>query len=80
METKVITAHLPLELASQVDRVLERLDRPKGWAVKQALYAWVAEEEECYQMKLEALKQVDSGRIIKHSDVQNWVNQIHAAH
>jgi len=40
-ETKVITAHVPLVLADKVDRLATRLDRSRGWIVKQALAAWI---------------------------------------
>ena len=46
METKVITAHVPLPLAEKVDELAARLERPRGWIVKQALSAWVDQEEE----------------------------------
>lgn len=39
METKVITAHVPVELLNQVDQWAEHLDRSKGWILKQALSA-----------------------------------------
>ena len=37
MDTKVITAHVPLPLAEKVDELAARLERPRGWIVKQAL-------------------------------------------
>ena len=37
--TKVVTAHLPKDLAEKVDQLAERLERSRGWIVKQALYA-----------------------------------------
>ncbi|TGV63940.1 CopG family transcriptional regulator, partial [Mesorhizobium sp. M00.F.Ca.ET.158.01.1.1] len=45
MDTKVITAHVPLPLAEKVDQLAARLERPRGWTVKQALSAWVDLEE-----------------------------------
>ena len=44
-ETKVITAHLPLPLADKIDQLAVRLERSRGWFVKQALSAWVDQEE-----------------------------------
>jgi predicted transcriptional regulator len=44
MEHKVITAHLPLDLATKVDDVSARLQRPRGWIVKQALEEWLARQ------------------------------------
>ena len=31
MDTRVVTAHLPLDLADKLDGLAQRLDRPKGW-------------------------------------------------
>ena len=38
METRVLTAHVPIELANKVDELAERLERSRGWIVKQALH------------------------------------------
>ena len=46
MDTKVLTAHVPLPLAQKIDKLAAQLDRPRAWIVKQALAAWVSEEEE----------------------------------
>jgi hypothetical protein len=42
---KVITAHVPLPLAEQVDALSARLQRSRGWIVKEALAAWVAQQD-----------------------------------
>ena len=44
MDTKVVTAHIPLPLAEKVDRMAARLERSRGWIVKQALAAWIDQE------------------------------------
>jgi len=43
--TKVVTAHLPLRLAERVDEMAARLERSRGWIVKQALEAWMDRTE-----------------------------------
>ncbi|WP_374339571.1 ribbon-helix-helix domain-containing protein [Methyloversatilis sp.] len=45
IETKVLTAHIPLPLADKVDQMAARLDRSRGWIMKQALSAWLSQEE-----------------------------------
>mgnify|MGYP002413990847 CR=1 FL=1 len=35
--TKVITAHVPLLMADKVDQMAARLERSRGWVIKQAL-------------------------------------------
>lgn len=76
METKVVTAHVPLPLAEKVDRLAERLERSRGWIVKQALSAWVEQEEERRRLTLEALADVDAGNVIDHQAVQDWADSL----
>lgn len=76
MATRVLTTHVPLDLATKVDAVAARLDRPRGWVVKQALAAWVDLEEERHSLTLEALADVDTGRVIDHRAVQAWADSL----
>ena len=76
MDTKVITAHVPLPLAEKVDELAVRLERSRGWIVKQALSAWVEQEEERRQLTLEALADVDAGRVIDHQAVEAWARSL----
>ena len=76
METKVLTAHVPLPLANKIDKLAERLERSRGWIVKQALSAWVDQEEERHRLTLEALADVDAGRVIDHQAVQAWADSL----
>ena len=71
-DTKVLTAHVPLALAEKVDQIAARLERSRGWIVKQALTAWVDNEEERRRLTLEALADVDAGRVIDHQAVEAW--------
>ena len=75
-DTKVFTAHVPLALAEKVDQLATRLERSRGWIVKQALAAWIAQEEEHSRLTREALADVDAGRVIEHRDVQGWANSL----
>ena len=78
MTTKVLTAHVPLPLAEKVDQLAARLDRSRGWIVKQALAAWIDQEEERRRLTLEALADVDVGRVIDHQAVQAWAASLDA--
>ena len=71
-KTKVLTAHVPLPLVEKVDLIAARIERSRGWIVKQALSAWIEQEEERRQLTLEALLDVDAGRLIDHQSVQAW--------
>lgn len=75
-ETKVLTAHVPLPLAEKVEAMAARLERSRGWVMKQALAAWVDQEEERHRMTFEALADVDAGRVIDHQAVQAWADSL----
>lgn len=74
--TKVVTAHVPVQLAEKVDKLAARLERSRGWIVKQALSAWIEQEEERSRLTLEALAEVDSGHVIDHQAVQAWAESL----
>lgn len=75
-DTKVLTAHVPLPLAEKVDQWAAKLERSRGWIVKQALTAWVDQEEERSRLTREALVDVDAGRVIDHQAVQAWADSL----
>lgn len=76
MDTKVVTAHLPIALADKVDEMAHRLERSRGWIVKQALADWIDQEEERRRLTLEALADVDAGRFVPHSEIERWANSL----
>lgn len=76
MDTRVVTAHIPIELAKQVDELASRIDRPKGWVIKQALSSWVALETKRQQLTLEGLADVDAGRVVDHASINAWVKSL----
>jgi predicted transcriptional regulator len=75
MSTRVVTAHIPHELAEQVDQLAARLDRPRGWIVKQALSSWVALEAKRHQLTLEGAD-VDAGRVVDHAAIRTWAKSL----
>ncbi|EGF92801.1 ribbon-helix-helix protein, copG family protein [Asticcacaulis biprosthecium C19] len=76
MSTRTVTAHIPVELAEQVDAYANKLDRPRGWIVKQALQNWVSLEERRHQMLLEGLKDIDEGRVVDHAEIVVWAKTL----
>ncbi|OYW38082.1 MAG: CopG family transcriptional regulator [Hydrogenophilales bacterium 12-61-10] len=76
MDTKVLTVHIPLPLAEKVDQMAIRFERSRGWIVKQALSAWIDQEEERNRLTREALADVDAGRLIDHQAVQAWADSL----
>jgi len=79
MSNRVLTAHIPVELAEQVDLLAARLDRPKGWIVRQALTSWVDLEAKRYQLTLDGLADVDANRVVDHSSVVAWAKSLEQA-
>ena len=75
-KTRSVTAHVPVDLAVRVDEIAERLERSKNWIVKQALSAWLDQEEERSRLTREALADVDDGRVIDHQAVQAWAESL----
>jgi predicted transcriptional regulator len=78
-ETRVLTAHVPVALAEQVDQMAARLERSRGWVVKQALSDWVAQEEERRRFTLDALAEVEAGVLVDHQAVQAWADSLGTA-
>ena len=74
--TKVLTAHVPLPLAEKVDLMAERLERSRGWIIKQALAAWLNQEEKRELLTREALADVDAGLVVDHQAVQAWADSL----
>ena len=75
-DTRVLTAHVPILLAEKVDQIAARLERSRGWIVKQALSAWIEQEEERTRLTQEALADVDAGHVIDHQAVQAWADSL----
>ncbi|SPW34538.1 Ribbon-helix-helix protein, copG family [Edwardsiella tarda] len=74
--TRVLTAHVPLPMADKVDQIAARLERSRGWIMKQALSAWIAQEEDRDRLTQEALADVDAGRVIDHLAVLAWADSL----
>ncbi len=76
MSTQTVTAHIPKELVARVDAIAAKQDRPRGWAVKQALAEWVAVEEQRHQLTLEAMESVHAGIAVPHNEVAAWADSL----
>jgi predicted transcriptional regulator len=76
MNTKVLTAHVPIPLAEKIDQIAARIERSRGWIVKQALSDWVDQEEDRRRMTLEGMTDVKAGQVIDHQSVQAWAESL----
>ena len=79
METRVVTAHIPIDLAEKVDALAERLERPRGWIVKKALAAWIEEDELRDRLTREAMDEADRGLLIDDDEVKAWAASLSTA-
>lgn len=74
MNTRVVTAHLPVEVAAKLDALADSLDRPRGWLVKEAIEAYLDLAEERKRETMAALAEVDAGLVVEHDEVEAWVS------
>jgi predicted transcriptional regulator len=72
MSTRVVTAHLPKELAEKLDGLASQLDRPRGWLVKEAVEAYIGLTEERRRETLAALEEAEAGRTVDQAEVDAW--------
>ena len=75
-KTRVLTAHVPLQMADKVDQMAIRLERSRGWIMKQALSVWIDQEEERSRLTREALDDVDAGHVIDQQAVRSWADSL----
>ena len=68
----------PPTLIQKMDEISERLERSRDWALRQAVSSWVRQEEEKHRLILEALDDVDNGRLIEHSKIIEWAKNLNA--
>ncbi len=74
--TRVLTAHVPINVAEKLDELSEQLDRSRGWIIKQALTTWITQHEEDRKLTIEALADVDAGNFVSQESVQTWADSL----
>ncbi|TNC97971.1 MAG: CopG family transcriptional regulator [Gallionellaceae bacterium] len=52
------------------------MERSRGWIVKQALTAWIDQEEESRRVTVEAMADIEAGLIVDHQVVQAWADSL----
>lgn len=65
---------VPLQLANQVDQLAAKLERSRGWMLKQALAAYVEREADRHRMTIETLGDVDAQNGVSHDGVKAWAS------
>ncbi len=74
--TKVVTAHLPAELAERLDDFAGKSDRSRGWVMKEALLSYIEWEEEKDRLTLEALAEAEQAGFIPHEEILDWAHSL----
>lgn len=75
-DTRVLTTHIPRDMATQIDQLAEKLERSKSWIVKQALTSWIEQESLRERLTREALDDVDSGNLISQESIEAWARSL----
>ena len=72
---RVVTAKLPDDVVERMDMIADRIERSKSWIVREAIVQWLDEEQRRHALTMDALKEVDEGRMIDHEDLKTWAEQ-----
>ena len=73
---KIISAHVPHQLADRIDELITRTDTSSDSVVEQALTAWTDQEDANHRMTLDALDDVRAGRVVPHARVTAWITSL----
>jgi len=76
IETRTLTAQVPVELAHEVDALSELLERPRQWIIKKALVQFLAREAERRRLIQEGLDDVSTGRLLSMEQARAWANSL----
>lgn len=74
-----MTVQVPSEFAEKLEALAARLHRSRDWVIEQALVGFIDREEERWRLTLEALADVDSGRLVADQAVQAWAESLKSA-
>jgi predicted transcriptional regulator len=67
--TRVVTSHIPEDLAERLDDYADEMERSRGWIMKQALASWLDWEDEKLRLSREALEEARQVGFIPHEEV-----------
>jgi predicted transcriptional regulator len=72
-KTPPVSVRLPPELNQQVADIAQALDRPKSWAIEQAMKDFVAVQAWHLAAIDEGIRAADAGQVVPHDEVAAWV-------
>ena len=68
-----MSVKLEPDLNNRIAAVAAALDRPKSWAIEQAVKDFVEVQEWQLAAIDEGIRAADEGRVVSHDDVAAWV-------
>lgn len=80
MDTKVVTAEVPRDLAERVEQLAQSLDRSEGSIVQEALASWVVVKEDHHRLMVEGLAAIDAGDVVDHEVIKAWSDSLGTDH
>jgi len=72
-KTSPVSLRLDPDLNDRIAAVAAALDRPKSWAIEQAVKEYVATQEGQLAAIKEGIEDADAGRVVDHREVAEWV-------
>jgi predicted transcriptional regulator len=72
-KTAPVSLRLDSELNDRIAAVAAALDRPKSWAIEQAVKEYVDNQEWQLAAIQEGVEDAEAGRVVDHRDVAKWV-------
>jgi predicted transcriptional regulator len=79
MPTQAVTAHLPADFVAELDQHAHRMERSRGWIVKEAVRDWLERAQRRDEWTREAIASADAGRLIEHEQVEEWLDSLGTA-
>ena len=80
MTTTTLSLRLPKELSEQLTSLAQSTKRTKSFCAVEAIKNYLKQESWQIEAIEEGLENADSGRMIKHEDVKNWVSSWNTSH
>jgi len=72
-KTAPVSLRLDADLNDRIAAVAAALDRPKSWAIEQAVKEYVTIQEWQLAAVKEGIEDADAGRVVDHRSVAEWV-------
>lgn len=76
MSIQTVSFRAPSEKIAALDRIAAGYQRDRTFLINEAIDNYVALQEHRDRLTLEAMADVDAGRVIDHAEVVAWVNSL----